>query len=284
MTLILAVLTDEYVALASDRRVTERRDMRITRQEDTDTKTFNICGHFLMGFTGLARIDGHRIERWVVDVLAGVDTKDYFEVLREEIDSAFHRLGYAGLIPHAFLAVGFARVRPTDDLRPLSIVISNSLDQENRFSSGALGSDFKIHAEPLGNRRQQVLAVGWPVSDDDMATLDYRVRIAARGEPTNPALSLAPLVLALRATADRSQDHVGHSVLYASLPRKAVPAPYVSAGKPDARNQPISLFLPQRVRSARPSDIYAPAIVCPELSMIGLQISTQGPIGPTEGY
>jgi hypothetical protein len=284
MTLILAVLTDEYVALASDRRVTERRGTRITRQEDTDTKTFNICGHFLMGFTGLARIDGHRIERWVVDVLAGVDAKDYFKALRGEIDSAFRRLGHAGLIPHAFLAVGFAGVRSAGDLRPLSIVISNSLDEQGRFSPTALGSNFKIHSEPLGNRRQQVLTVGWPVRDDDVATLDYRVRVAARGEPKNPALSLAPLVLALRATADRSRDHVGHSVLYASLPRKTVPAPYVSAGKLDARNQPTSLFLPQRVRSARAADIYMPAIVCPELSMIGLQISAQGPIGPTEGF
>jgi 20S proteasome alpha/beta subunit len=79
MTLILAVLTDQYVALASDRRVTDRENKRITRQEDKDTKTFNICGHFLMGFTGLARIDDHRIERWVADVLAGVDANDYFK-------------------------------------------------------------------------------------------------------------------------------------------------------------------------------------------------------------
>lgn len=284
MTLILAALTDQYVALASDRRVTERLGSRITRQEDIDTKTFNICGHFLMGFTGLARIDGYRIESWVANVLAKVDTKDYFKVLMGEIDSAFRRLGHAGIIPHAFLAVGFAATRQTEDFRPLSIIISNSLNQQGRFTPTAPGNDFKIHVKPLGNRRQQVLTVGWPVSDDDMATLDYRVRVAARGEPTNPALSLPPLVLALRATADRSQGHVGHSILYASLPRKAVPASYISTGMSDARNEPTSLFLPQQVRNARKADIYMPALICPELSMIGLQISPQGPIGPDEGY
>ena len=201
MTLILAVLTDEYVALASDRRLTELRGNRILRQEDTDTKTFNLCGHFLMGFTGLARIDGHRMERWVSDVLIGVEPADYFRVLTNEIDSAFRRLGHSGRIPHAFLAVGFARVRPSGELRPLSIIISNSLDSQGKFSTASLGDEFRFIAEPLGNRRQLIQTVGWAVTDDVASTLDHRIRIAVRGEPLNPALTVAPLVLAVRDTA-----------------------------------------------------------------------------------
>ena len=72
MTEIISVLTDEYVALVSDRRVTWSDG----RQEDTDTKTFNLFGQFLMGFTGLARIGGYRVERWVADILRDVPTEE----------------------------------------------------------------------------------------------------------------------------------------------------------------------------------------------------------------
>jgi hypothetical protein len=284
MTLILAALTDEYVALASDRRMTERRGNRITRQEDTDTKTFNICGHFLMGFTGLARIDGHRMERWVAEILSGVEAADYFRVLTDEIAAAFQRLGQTGRIPHAFLAVGFARDRKTEDLRPLSIIISNSLDSNGNFAVGSLGDEFQLRAEPLGNRRQLVRSVGWPVADDTISTLDYRIRVAARGEPLNPALTVAPLVMAIRDTARTSRDSVGESILFTSLPRRAVPAPHVAVGQVNMQDEPTAIFLAENVRHPRKADVYAPALICPNLMMMGLTLSTEGPIGPEEGY
>jgi 20S proteasome alpha/beta subunit len=62
VTLIVGVLTDQYVALMSDRRVTKRVGSRIVSQEDTDTKVVALGGQFLMGFTGLARIGGFRVE------------------------------------------------------------------------------------------------------------------------------------------------------------------------------------------------------------------------------
>jgi hypothetical protein len=284
MTLILAALTDEYVALASDRRMTVRRGNRIIRQEDTDTKTFSICGHFMMGFTGLARIDGHRMERWVVEVLSGVPEADYFTVLTDEITAAFRRLGHTGRIPHAFLAVGFARDRQTTDLRPLNIIISNSLDSKGNFSVNSLGDKFRLNAEPLGNRRQLVRSVGWPVADDTASTLDYRIRVAARGEPLNPALTVAPLVLAIRDTASASRDAVGESVLFTSLPKKSVPAPFVTVGQVNMKEAPSAIFLPQNVRHPRKADTYAPALICPSIMMTGIAVSTEGPIGPEEGY
>jgi hypothetical protein len=285
MTLILAAMADEYVALASDRRMTERIGNRIIRQEDTDTKTFNICGHFLMGFTGLARIDGHRMERWVAELLTGVEAADYFKVLTDGITKAFRRLGHTGRIAHAFLAVGFARDRQTDDLRPVSIVISNSLDSRGNFSVSSLGDDFRLSAEPLGNRRQAVRSVGWPVPDDTASTLDYRIRIAARGEPLNPAITIAPLVLAIRDTARTSNDNVGESVLFTSLPKKAVPAPWVNIGHVNMEEEPSALFLPENVRHPRKADVYGPALICPGQPIItGIAMSAEGPIGPTEGY
>lgn len=81
VTLIISVLTDEYVTLVSDRRITWSKD----KKEDSDTKTFKLFGQFLMGFTGYSRINGIRMEQWVADVLRGVPTEEYFNVLAREM-------------------------------------------------------------------------------------------------------------------------------------------------------------------------------------------------------
>jgi hypothetical protein len=100
VTEIISVLTDEYVALVSDRRVTKPDG----GQEDSDTKTFNLFGQFLMGFTGFARIGGFRMERWVADTLRGVPTEEYFNVLFRGISSVFDQLRRSERTPQAFLA------------------------------------------------------------------------------------------------------------------------------------------------------------------------------------
>src|ERR1700722_3039971 len=134
MTLIISVLTEQYVALVSDRRTTWSIDRKITRQEDTDTKTFKLFGQFLMGFTGLARIDGWRIERWMMEILNGVPREEYFSTLARESDAAFQRLGIADTQAHAFLGVGYASDRPGGRVLPLCVTISNSLDRNDLFS------------------------------------------------------------------------------------------------------------------------------------------------------
>lgn len=237
-----------------------------------------------MGYTGLARFGKHRTERWVADTLSGVEPRDYFEALSIGLNAEFKRLGYAGKIPHAFVAVGYARLGKSDLLKPLSVTVSNSLNEEGRFEVNALERMFRIHVEPLGNRRQLVLSAGWTVTGDTFATLEHRLRSAAKGSPRDPALSVVPLVLALRGTADVSKNHVGRSVLFSSLPRVAVPAAYTVLGRCDTRREPATLFLAQDVRHPRKADSYAPAIITPQVMMVGLQTSTEGWVGPTEGY
>lgn len=272
MTLIIAVLTEQYVALASDRRTTWKRGTRITRQEDTDTKTFNLFGQFLMGFTGLARIDGWRIERWAGDILGGVPTEQYFSVLTNEIQATFDRLKVSGRQPHAFLAVGYAPSQPGGITTPLCITISNCLDDSNNFSTKALGPTFKMSVEPLGNRRHLIRSVGWPMRETTMKALAHRMRVVTRGEPANPSLSIGPLVMALRDTARISEKHVGEATLFASLPRSTVPSPGMATGQHiDYRRQAASLFLPE---GAKPGEgtIYMPAIINPMIRMAGFRV------------
>jgi hypothetical protein len=143
VTLIISTLTEQYVALMSDRRITWIQNKKIIRQEDTDTKTFNLFGQFLMGFTGVARIDGWRIERWAMEIFRDVPTSEYFDVLAREITAVFQRNGSSGKVPHAFHAVGYTTFQPGGRVYPLAVTVSNSLDKNGRFSTEALGDTFR---------------------------------------------------------------------------------------------------------------------------------------------
>lgn len=286
MTLIIGVLTEQYVALVSDRRTTWKVGTRITRQEDTDTKTFNLCGQFLMGFTGLARIDKWRMERWVADVLGKVPPEQYFTTLTDEIRKTFDRLGISGKQLHAFLAVGYASPQPEAAIEPVCVTISNYLDDSNNLVAAALGPRFRMHIEPLGNRRQLVRAAGWTIRDTTMKALTHRMRIVARGQPENPALSAGPLVMALRDAARRSNNSVGENVLFASLPKIAFGATGVAVGQIDYRRHSAAMYIPA---GRRPNEgtIYVPAIINPQIRMIGLKVTpgvVSKPPRKEEGY
>lgn len=241
-----------------------------------------------MGFTGLARIDGLRMEAWVSKVLAGVPTHDYFTVLRDEIDATFHRLRHAGKIPHAFLAAGYASLSPGGRIYPLSIAISNSVDREGHLPTETVASSFKIYLDPLGNRRHAIYSAGWPMRDTTKQALEHRIRVVTKGDASNPHLTVMPLVMALRDTARRSSEHVGRSALFTSLPRCAVPDPGIRVGENiDFRNHAASIYLPEDARSTDSSTFYAPACIGPQVHLMGLRVYNHGPIPPLgseEGY
>lgn len=287
MTLIITVLTDNYVALVSDRRTTWVHGDRITRQEDTDIKTFNLFGQFLMGFTGLARIDGLRVERWVSKVLSGVPTHEYFNVLTKEIDAAFRIHGHSGKIPHAFLASGYANLTPGGHIYPMNVVISNSIDQDGVFSKRALSDNFRIFIDPIGNRARVIRSVGWAMRENTMRALEHRIRVVTKGEPSNPSLSIGPLVTALRDTARHSMKHVGSAALFTSLPRCAAPCASVTMGQVDFRQTTAALFLPEGVRSVGEATMYAPACIGPQLHIMGIKVYSgkpSAPLGQEEGW
>lgn len=240
-----------------------------------------------MGFTGLARIDGLRMEAWVSKVLTGIPTHDYFNVLRDEIDAAFHRLRHAGKIPHAFLAAGYASLTPGGRIYPLSIAISNSVDREGHLPTETVSSSFKIYLDPLGNRRHAIYSAGWPMRDTTKQALERRIRFVTKGDASNPHLTVMPLVMALRDTARRSSEHVGRSALVTSLPRCAVPAPGVTAGlaagkSVNFRTQAASLYLPEDARSTDSSAFYAPACISPQMHLLGLRVYNGGRCRPWE--
>jgi hypothetical protein len=136
MTLVLTFFSDQYVVLASDRRVTWFDQEGIPRRrEDTENKAIVLCGHFLMGYTGFARLDDKKTEQWVAETLAGIEPSQYFSLLVERAGTAVARIRQAHKVRmeasgHAFVAVGYGSFRRAPDrLEACGITVSNALDE-----------------------------------------------------------------------------------------------------------------------------------------------------------
>ena len=277
--------------MVSDRRITWQAGDVITRQEDTDIKTFILNGQLIMGFTGLARIGGVRMEKWVLDVLSGVPANEYLPTLTKEIGSAFRRHGQVGKLPHAFLGVGYSDIYPNG--QPLGAVITNCTVQDENseqpeFSTAKLSSEFSLYVESLGNHRAIIRSVGHPVRSSTMQALRHRIRVVTKGDPSNPRLAMGPLVTALRSTARHSGGFVGDSALFSSLPHRAVPHPGVSIGNEvDFRATSAALFLPGEERALDNAVMYGPASISPHISVAGIRVYAgppSMPLGGEEGW
>jgi len=291
MTLIISVLTKEYAALVSDRRITWRVGDVIKRQEDTDIKTFMLNGQLIMGFTGLARIGDVRMERWMLDVLRGIPANEYLPTLTKEIGSAFRKYGHVGKLPHAFLGVGYSDTYPNG--QPLGAVITNctvvdEASEQPEFSTTKLAGEFSLYVESLGNRRAIIRSAGHPVRSSTMQALQHRIRVVTKGDPSNPRLAMGPLVTALRSTARLSSGSVGESALFSSLPHRAVPNPGVSIGNEvDFRTTSAALFLPGEERGLDNAVMYGPACISPYISVAGIRVyagTPSTPLGGEEGW
>ena len=238
----------------------------------------------------MARIGGYRVERWVADILRDVPTEEYFNVLAQEIGAAFDRLRPSDRKPYAFLATGYTSLQPGGRVHPMNVVISNSIDNDGNFSVSALQREFTVYVEPLGNMRHLVRSVGWPMPDKAKQILEHKIRVVTKADPGNPERAAGPLVYALRETAEKSKGYVGKAVLFASLPRCAVPSPGMVTGQMEHlnfRRQAVSLYLPDRVRNPRDGSVYMPACISPHLQAIGFEMypgPPRQPMGRRKGF
>ncbi len=275
MTLILAFISEEYVALASDRRITWTIGGARDRTEDTENKAVVLCGHFLMGYTGFARLGGVKTERWIVETLSDIpDPSDYFRVLSVEAQRAVAALKQPrARSGHAFVAVGFAAKRgdPPHKREAVGVTISNA-------SGGGYGvwrpgptfeitrtpplvgpDDFRLGAQGIVPPRAQL---------EEAIDVIRRYRKRDRSRITGIAQVLVRLI---RSVTD---EQVGDDISVSILPRAVVPAPTVSIpfhGLRDPVDELTCVFVPKD-RDAESALAYSPATVCPDLATFGGEI------------
>lgn len=291
MTLIVSLMTDRFVALVSDMRVTWIQGGRVTAIQDTDVKAFLIADRFLMGFTGVARIDGLRTEAWVADLVKNVRPTEYFRAIATGTQALFNRFKLQGQ-PHSFLAVGYANRSSDGRLVPCRILVTNhpatvgfGADTRN------LCDDFVVRAEQLGNRRWSLATVGAHVPRKAEAELSRFLRPLVKHEVT-PLRTVDSLVQLVDFVAERDVT-VGSQQIIATMARAAVPTascaiPFTAeAALTASRDDVVCLNVPDKAnRWVQPIVAYGPAIISDGFQMIGSQVMTGTTdfIGPTKGY
>lgn len=289
MTLIVFVLTEEYMILASDRRVTTTLAGKPVRFEDSAMKSFLLNGQVMMGFTGIAELDGKTMERWVAATLAGVAPNDMPGALRDGMAEYYSRHPEVAGVPHHFRLAGFA-FNPTrsPSTFPIGYEVSNAswIANGDRVAYANVG-EFRVAQNAFGNRKQAVGAVGAPYSLKALRSLEGLVRHHRRANPVDPSSLYQPIVRFIREVADRSGGTVGKTILVASIPRSAVPVhepgwalPVGDALPIFAREHPTALVFPEDSDAAI---IDLPALIYPGVQMTGFRLQRQDGAPETPG-
>ena len=137
MTLIIATVTQNHAVLASDRRVVELPSGRVL--DDDSNKTGLWCDRLIIGYTGLAQVEGHRTDLWIADTISTCrSASDVVHVLRDRSTEVFGRMPYSNSIKrHAFVGVGWSMNAPGHPLTPLVFTISTALDASGNWTAEA---------------------------------------------------------------------------------------------------------------------------------------------------
>jgi hypothetical protein len=284
LTLIVPFMSHDYVALASDRRITWQIGGASSRWEDTENKAVVLAGHFLMGYTGFARLGQVKTEQWVVEKLGGVDPTSYFSVLAAETEDAVKALRQPlERSGHAFAAVGYAAVREegSGELNPFGVTVSNALG-DGEYGTWAPAAEFVARRIPPVLRQDDFRLNAFGMCPP-RHVLDETVDLIRRYRKRHPGRVLGVLQLMVdlvRRTADRWES-VSKDVSVSVLPRSAVPATEVSMPVSGGLLlDPIETLTCMFVRdgnAVEQANVYGPATVAPGFMTFGAEIWTTKP-------
>lgn len=217
MTLILSVLTKDYVVQASDRRLTNASTGEVVDDDANKAVVFN--GHLAVGYTGLSRIRGCATDLWITEVLQ--DCRDPKTALTALCRDAKRDLAAvpARWRRQAFVLVGWTRVNDLVDLQPCAFVVSNFFvpTPEARWLPSPM-DDFTVATRlpSLGGETPMVIAVP-RAPRPPMVRVGRAVKEAvARG--VGPTALGRLLEEGIRQVAATVQG-VGRDVMVCSIPR-----------------------------------------------------------------
>ena len=223
MTQILAAITNDYVLLATDRRLTYASGPKKGQLFDDDTcKLVNFCNYSGLAYSGLAQIKGKPTHEWIACALADANCSDIFtagEILRDRATQAFTNLP-PSTRRHVFVITGWGQFKKSLGLRPHVGVISNYLDSDWRplpdsrptfdFTTRVLNEDGPVYWAAFGH----------PLGQDRYQTFTRNMnRLVTRDIGPREALRL--LVEEIVSTSSR-QSTVGSKILALSIPKQCV--------------------------------------------------------------
>jgi hypothetical protein len=151
MTLILSVITPNFVIQASDRRVTTIRDSQLVSVDDDRNKAVFVADRLTFAMTGAADIDGDTIEFFAAQLARGLGQGQTFEATFAQTGTMCGQYlaqrpdGLSAFL--AFVGVGWTALPPAERA-PLIMWTSNAMDAEGQWLARA-ERDFETHTAEL---------------------------------------------------------------------------------------------------------------------------------------
>ena len=288
MTLVLNVLTPNFVVQVSDRRLVWLRDESVEKYDDEKNKAVLWCGRLAFAYTGLAELGRERrTDLWLANTLSKIE-----QCLREEAESRedkdqFHLLKslaeeatayFAGprisrwyssyQRRHAFVAVGWAKFSGAPDFSPYLALISNYHDDDwNELpeAEDAFLGGFRRLRDDGGF----VLPIGHPISPAELDALVGELR-AIDDDPLAVVITLGEKI---REVASNT-DTVGRGLMANVLPRNALKTEGEFMAVFGAPSDGLQTFLYVPKDDDPPGEMYGPTVVCGGTVITGLAVAS----------
>ncbi len=225
MTQVIAAITQDYVLLVADRKLTFLEGPKRGQCKDDDTcKLVSLCNMSGIGYTGLAEIDGIPTHEWIATTLASKLCSDpgiASRLLAERASIALLNVPL-DLRRQTFVIAGWGYVKNLTGLRSHFCAVTNMMDTSGQTLPKASES-FTVLVKAL--RDDEDLAVhvtGQPLLLERGQRLERNLReFISRNISAKAALRL--LVDEIIHTSTLSST-VGEKVLGLCIPRRAVQA------------------------------------------------------------
>lgn len=226
MTLLLTLLTPEYIVQASDRRLTMPDG---TLAEEASNKAVLIERFGCMAYTGLAYCDGRNpTELLMMEAVAAsigssqpvgprlrADATRAVKIVRRNLPFAVSRT--------TFVIAGFQSFEASASMRPRLIVVSNAQTAEDESWAPEAAREFKESGRDLHVDEPLLLhAAGQPVPNYVRAPLRRQLASCLR-RSKHPELAARLMSRAIRDVA-RSNTAVGPNVMSVMIRRESVGA------------------------------------------------------------
>jgi hypothetical protein len=221
----MGAVTQRFVVLVADRRITTSENGVVKNQDDLDTKTAFLDGRYVMGFAGLARLgpQSYRMEQWLVDVaLAGYTGDDYFEHLADQTGKALEAANYGirrdAPRAHSFLAGGYA---PSGEGE--LVLVTNAHDLSGLPIYPQYPHSLNVVRLPLGDDHFRFAHIGSVTLSASERQYLYRQIRVKRARPTHV---VGAMLSVLRGASRRSEGKIGTAAVVTIMPLGALPVTF----------------------------------------------------------
>jgi len=222
MTLIASVVTSDFVAQVSDRRLT--KDGKPF--DDEVNKAVVVCSHMAFGYSGLAYLSQKRVDDWLVEVLLQTKIGRISDIFHHVIGEAKKELAVIPLSATdkrlAILVTGWVQANKGGRYVPFISTITNALDENWEWKEKA-DNDFicRLHRfDDLNENEVEVYWLGVHVPQQIREETDRKIRKRLeRGG--GPRVAVHILANAIRKIAANNKL-VNDDLMAVSIPLKAV--------------------------------------------------------------